>query len=91
MIREGQLFKNHPAVSWSLEQTHTAEALSACWLHMWEAGTSAAPGPEAPVGFEALTWGKWPSTRCRGPGESLPTATLEDGAELLEQEENQES
>ena len=85
MIREGQLFKNHPAVSWSREQTHTAEAPSACWLHTWEAGTSAAPGPEAPVGFEALTWGKWPSTR------SLPTATLEDGVELLEQEENQES
>lgn len=29
--------------------------------------------------------------RCQGLGESLPTATLEDGAELLEQEENQES
>lgn len=91
MLREGQLFKNHPAVSWSLEQTHTAEALSACWLHTWEAGTSVAPGPEAPVGFEALKWGKWPNTRCRGPGESLPTATLEDGAELLEQKENQDS
>ena len=58
MLREGQLFKNHPVVSWSLEQTHTAEALSASWVHTWEAGTSVALGPEAPVGFEALTWRK---------------------------------
>ena len=39
------MFKNHPAVSWSLEQTHTVEALSACWLHTREAGTSVALGP----------------------------------------------
>lgn len=42
------------------------------------------------AGFEALTRRKWPSTRCRGLV-PLPTATLEDGAELLKQEENQES